>query len=206
MLQSRGPEICETNPKCPNIQTTHEGRANELRLKIGIRVSPRTVNKYLPWRPRGRPRGDLRWSTFLRLHAIGTIPRECLDWLIPLSECHLRRILKSWIPHYNSGASAHGAGSRRSRSAAHQSLPHKSKFAPSPRRIICGPCQSNPWRAASRILPRAHLCVTEFLRTTPCSCPSNGFTAESESLNPVPNVAERAVSQNGFAGPIASCK
>jgi putative transposase len=180
--------------------------ANELLLKIGIRVSPRTVNKYLPRRPRGQPRGDLRWSTFLRLHAqgiiacdflvaatatfrllyvfvviehrsrrlihcnvtahptaawtlqqlreavgleeryeylihdrdsifakhldesigrlgvkvlkspprspkanaicervIGTIRRECLDWLIPLSDSHLRRILKSWIPHYNGG-------------------------------------------------------------------------------------------------------
>jgi transposase InsO family protein len=180
--------------------------ANELQLKIGIRVSPRTVNKYLPRRPQGRPRGDLRWSTFLRLHAqgivacdffvavtatfrllyvlvviehrsrrlihcnitahpstawtlqqlreavgfeeryeyllhdrdcifakhldesigrlgvkvlkspprspmansicervIGTIRRECLDWLIPLSESHLRFILKSWIAHYNGG-------------------------------------------------------------------------------------------------------
>jgi putative transposase len=47
--------------------------ANELLLKLGIRVSPRTVNKYLPWRPRGRPNGDLRWSTFLRLHARGII-------------------------------------------------------------------------------------------------------------------------------------
>src|SRR6266404_2457479 len=35
--------------------------ANELLLKIGVRVSPRTVNKYLPRRPRDRPRGDLRW-------------------------------------------------------------------------------------------------------------------------------------------------
>jgi putative transposase len=180
--------------------------ANELLLKLGIRVSPRTVNKYLHRRPRGRPRGDLRWSTFLRLHAqgiiacdffaavtatfrllyvfvviehhsrrlvhcnvtahpsaawtlqqlreaigfeeryeyllhdrdsifanhldesierlgvkvlrspprspkanavrervIGTIRRECLDWLIPVSEHHLRRILKSWIRHYNGG-------------------------------------------------------------------------------------------------------
>ena len=34
---------------------------------------------------------------------IGTIRRECLDWLIPLSESHLRRILKSWIRHYNTG-------------------------------------------------------------------------------------------------------
>jgi putative transposase len=32
---------------------------------------------------------------------IGTIRRECLDWLIPLSESHLRSILNSWIPHYN---------------------------------------------------------------------------------------------------------
>jgi transposase InsO family protein len=180
--------------------------ANELLLKLGVHVSPRSVQKYLPHRPPGRPRGDLRWSTFLRLHAqgiiacdflvavtatfrllyvfvviehrsrrlihfnisahpsatwtlqqlreaiglqeqyeyllhdrdsifaqhldesiaklgvkvlkspprspmanaicervIGTIRRECLDWLIPLSESHLRSILKYWIAHYNSG-------------------------------------------------------------------------------------------------------
>ncbi len=34
---------------------------------------------------------------------IGTIRRECLDWLIPLSESHLRSILRSWITHYNGG-------------------------------------------------------------------------------------------------------
>src|SRR5271170_603488 len=34
---------------------------------------------------------------------IGTIRRECLDWLIPLSESHLRGILKSRIVHYNAG-------------------------------------------------------------------------------------------------------
>lgn len=180
--------------------------ANELSLKLGIEISPRTVSKYLPRRPRGRPRGDMRWSTFLRLHAqgiiacdffitvtatfrllyvfvviehgsrrlvhcnvtahptaawtlqqlrevvglqgqyeyllhdrdsifanqfdelierlgvkvlkspphsptsnatcervIGTIRRECLDWLIPLSELHLRSILNSWVTHYNTG-------------------------------------------------------------------------------------------------------
>ena len=32
---------------------------------------------------------------------IGTIRRECLDWLIPLSESHLRTILQRWIDHYN---------------------------------------------------------------------------------------------------------
>jgi putative transposase len=169
-------------------------------------VSPRTVNKYVSRHPRGRPRGDLRWSTFLRLHAqgivacdffvavtatfrllyvfvviehrsrrlihynvtahpsavwtlqqlrevvgcddryrflihdrdcifssqldesiralgarvlmsaphcpkmnavcervIGTLRRECLDWLIPLSEAHLRTTLRSWVQHYNTG-------------------------------------------------------------------------------------------------------
>src|SRR6266478_3185971 len=43
--------------------------ANELLLKLGIRVSPRTVRKYMPKRPPGHPRGEQRWSTFLRNHA-----------------------------------------------------------------------------------------------------------------------------------------
>jgi len=187
--------------------------ANELLLKLGIRMSPRTVNKYLPRRPRGRPRGDLRWSTFLRLHAqgiiacdffvavtatfrllhvlvviehrsrrlihynvtahpnatwtlqqlreavgyeeqyrflihdrdgifsgqldesiralgirvlksaphspkmnavcervIGTLRRECLDWVIPLSEAQLRTTLCSWVQHYNRGRPHMGLG------------------------------------------------------------------------------------------------
>ena len=32
-----------------------------------------------------------------------SVRRECLDWLIPLSESHLRSILRSWIAHYNAG-------------------------------------------------------------------------------------------------------
>ena len=175
-------------------------------LKLGVRVSPRTVRKYLPKRPPGQPRGDQRWSTFLKNHAkailacdffvtvtatfrllyvfvviehgsrrlmhvnvtahpsaawtlqqmrevvadtdehrylihdrdsifakhlddsiralglavlrspfaspkansicervIGTIRRECLDWVIPLSEPHLRSILHEWVAHYNGG-------------------------------------------------------------------------------------------------------
>lgn len=180
--------------------------ANELLLKLGIQVSSRTVRKYMPRHPPGRTRGDLRWSTFLRLHAegilacdfclaitasfrmlyvfvviehgsrclvhcnvtahptaawtlqqlrevggldhryqfllhdrdcifsreldesvqalgvrvlrsaphcpkmnaicervIGTLRRECLDWLVPLSESHLRNLLRAWIRHYNPG-------------------------------------------------------------------------------------------------------
>jgi transposase InsO family protein len=34
---------------------------------------------------------------------IGTIRRECLDWVIPLTEDHLRRILREWVAHYNRG-------------------------------------------------------------------------------------------------------
>lgn len=34
---------------------------------------------------------------------VGTIRRECLDFLIPLNERHVRRILKEWIAHYNRG-------------------------------------------------------------------------------------------------------
>jgi len=179
--------------------------ANELLVKLGVRVSPRTVRKYMPKRPLGVPRGDQRWSTFLKNHAraiiacdffvavtatfrmlyvfvviehgtrrlahvnvtanptagwtlqqlrealadnryrhlihdrdriysrhlgesiealglkvlrspiaapkanaicervIGTIRRECLDWMIPLSDAHLRAILREWVTHYNRG-------------------------------------------------------------------------------------------------------
>jgi putative transposase len=180
--------------------------ADELSVKLGIRVSPRTVRKYLNReRPRGRNR-DQCWATFVRNHAktivacdffisitatfqivyvlvameigsrrilhcnvtkhptedwttqqfreilgdphpyrfvihdrdsifssafdtaisgfgvrvlktpvrtpqanafcerlIGTIRRECLDYLIPLNERHLCRILKEFVPYYNRG-------------------------------------------------------------------------------------------------------
>ena len=180
--------------------------ANELLLKLGIRVSPRTVRKYMPKWPGGQPRGDQRWSTFVRNHAsailacdfcvvvtatfrllyvlvviehqtrrivhcnvtthptaewtlqqlrevipsdhsyrflihdrdgifspqldesithmglrvlrtpprspqansvcervIGTLRRECLDFMIPLTQSHLRVVLKHWVAHYNKG-------------------------------------------------------------------------------------------------------
>jgi putative transposase len=34
---------------------------------------------------------------------IGTVRRECLDFVIPLNERHVRRILKEWATHYNRG-------------------------------------------------------------------------------------------------------
>ena len=189
-----------------NPRWVEERIANELLLKLDIRVSPRTARKYMPRHPPGRPRGDLRWSTFLGLHAqgmlacdfclaitasfrmlyvfvviehqtrrlvhcnvtahptaawtlqqlrevvgidhryqfvlhdrdsifsreldasirslgirvlksaprcpkmnaicervIGTLRRECLDWIVPPSESHLRTLLKAWVQHYNRG-------------------------------------------------------------------------------------------------------
>ena len=181
--------------------------ADELLLKLGLSVSPRTVGKYLRDRPGGRaPDPAQRWLTFIRNHAqavvacdffvvvtasfrvlyvfvaleqgrrrilhhnvtthptaewtlqqfreaipadhsyrfvihdrdqvfskeldeavtamgvrvlrtpvraplansicerlIGTIRRECLDFMIPLGERHLKRILREWIRHYNRG-------------------------------------------------------------------------------------------------------
>src|SRR5215472_4157763 len=34
---------------------------------------------------------------------VGTMRRECLDFLIPVHEKHLRRILQNWVTHYNQG-------------------------------------------------------------------------------------------------------
>lgn len=34
---------------------------------------------------------------------IGTMRRECLDFIIPWNERHVRRVLKEWVAHYNHG-------------------------------------------------------------------------------------------------------
>jgi len=187
-----------------NVSWGEERIANELLLKLGIRVSPRTVSKYMPKPPGRGHRGDQRWRTFVRNHAsaivacdfcitftatfrlfyvlvviehgsrrllhcnvteyptaewtlqqlreaipcehpyrflihdndnifskeldtsisrlgidvietpyrspqansicervIGSMRRECLDYMIPLNETHLRKIVKDWVVHYN---------------------------------------------------------------------------------------------------------
>jgi transposase InsO family protein len=41
---------------------------------------------------------------------IGTLRRECLDFLVPLIEKQLRSILKEWVAHYNRGRPHTGLG------------------------------------------------------------------------------------------------
>lgn len=187
-----------------NVSWGEERIANELLLKLGIRVSPRTVRKYMPKCSGSGPRGDQRWRTFVRNHAsaivacdfciavtatfrlyyvllvidhgsrrllrcnvteyptaewtlqqlreaipcehryrflihdrdnifsdeldksianlgirvietpyrspqansiceraIGSMRRECLDYMIPLNEAHLRKLIKGWKRYYN---------------------------------------------------------------------------------------------------------
>jgi transposase InsO family protein len=49
--------------------------ANELLVKLGIRLSPRTVRRYMPSRPRPTP-GTQAWSTFVRNHARGVLASD----------------------------------------------------------------------------------------------------------------------------------
>jgi hypothetical protein len=57
---------------CDNPTWGQERIANELLLKLGLRVSPRTVQKYMPKRlDHGREHGvpSQRWQTFVHNHA-----------------------------------------------------------------------------------------------------------------------------------------
>jgi putative transposase len=69
---------------------------------------------------------------------IGTMRRECLDFLIPVTEAHLRAVLREWTDHYNRGRphSSLGPGIpegtpvsvRRGRSKC-QTVPERSRVA-----------------------------------------------------------------------------
>ena len=55
-----------------NITWGEERIAHELLVKLGVRVSPRTVRKYIPIRDDGSPdrrTASHRWATFVRNHA-----------------------------------------------------------------------------------------------------------------------------------------
>jgi putative transposase len=79
---------------------------------------------------------------------VGTMRRECLDFLIPLNERHLRRMLREWVRHYNSGRphSSFGTGDSR---------PGRSSVRPRQMHHTCnqhrGSCSTRSWRTTSRI-------------------------------------------------------
>jgi hypothetical protein len=97
--------------------------ANEFLVNLEIRLSPRTVSKYLSRRPPGRPRGDLHWSTFLRLHAQGIIACDFLVavtatfrllYVFVVIEHHSRRLIHCNVTAVlsNNGGEASHAASR----------------------------------------------------------------------------------------------
>ena len=61
---------------------------------------------------------------------VGTIRRECLDFLIPIGEGHLKRILREYIRHYNRGRphSALGPGIPEPPQAKVPAGPHRHKL------------------------------------------------------------------------------
>ena len=103
--------------------------AAELLLKLHIRVSPRTVRRYMDAQScrfvlhdRDRIYSSELDSALKAMdlkvlktpfqapqanafceRLIGTVRRECLDFMIPLNERHLRSLLKEWVTHYNRG-------------------------------------------------------------------------------------------------------
>ena len=60
----------------------------------------------------------------------GTLRRECLDFLIPFNERHLRFVLKTWIAHFNLRATTHESwsgnpcGIARARTGERSSTPY----------------------------------------------------------------------------------
>ena len=65
-------------------------------LKLGLRVSPRTVGKYMLRPAPGRPRGGQRWSTFLRNHARAII---VCDFCVAVTRAFLVLYLLVVIEH-----------------------------------------------------------------------------------------------------------
>ncbi|MGD0291966.1 MAG: integrase core domain-containing protein [Candidatus Binataceae bacterium] len=97
---------------------------------------------------------------------IGTLRRECLDWIIPLTEAHLQETLRSWLAHYNCGRphSSLGPGLP---DPPPNSLVRRQRHRTSFRSIKPRRGASCIERASPRVQPPGPRCmmVMEFLRT-----------------------------------------
>jgi putative transposase len=72
---------------------------------------------------------------------LGTLRRECLDFMIPLTENHLRRILHAWVRHYNAGRPHMALGPGIPQPPPHLPTPfqvHRHRF-PGPLQVVARP-------------------------------------------------------------------
>jgi putative transposase len=84
---------------------------------------------------------------------VGTVRRECLDFLIPMSERHLRGTLRSWVAHYNKGRPHSSLGPGMPEKTVTRPLPpprmHRHKLPPDcqirARDILCGLHHEYSW-------------------------------------------------------------
>jgi hypothetical protein len=67
-------------------------------LMLGFTLSQATVSRYMP--PANRRPGQ-SWRTFIRNQIL--VFRHEQDWIVPLTEAHLQKTLRSWLAHYNRG-------------------------------------------------------------------------------------------------------
>ncbi|RZL88146.1 MAG: hypothetical protein EOP82_24045 [Variovorax sp.] len=132
---------------------------------------------------------------------IGTIRRECLDWVIPLSEPHLRSILHEWVSHYNGGhphsalgpgvpGPPRGSARRPKAEARHRWMPGVCKRSASPpaalialSRSLSITCRCSPHRAPSGAARRAQEAGS---RSRPPHRAGTGRTVSLRSASRVP--------------------
>ena len=87
---------------------------------------------------------------------IGSLRRECLDWAIPLSEGHLRSLLKMWSTYYNRG---------RPHMALGPGVPDPPRGVPAPLRPHRHALSASPAVVAKPVLNGLH----HDYRLVPCS-------------------------------------
>jgi putative transposase len=71
------------------------------------------------------------WQTSYVERLIGSIRRECLDYIIIFNERHLRRVLSSYFP-YHHDARTHLSLNKDCPRPRPYSLPRRAEFAPAP--------------------------------------------------------------------------
>ena len=72
---------------------------------------------------------------------LGTLRRECLDFVIPFTETHLRRLLQGWVRHYNTGRPhmALGPGIPQPRASVPAPLQEQRHRLPAHGRVVARP-------------------------------------------------------------------